>query len=120
MLKNKGLKLALLTGEDTVLLDVIAKRLGIINIIKGEKNKEKGLTQLSKSSQIPLSNICYIGDSDRDAVALKLCGLGIVPQNSTKKAKESASVILQSNGGDGVVHEALEYLIVNDHLSLRE
>ena len=115
VLKNKGLKLALLTGEETALVDAIAKRLGIINIIKGEKNKGKGLTRLSKSLQIPLSNICYIGDSDRDASALKICGLGIVPQDATKKAKDSASVILKTKGGDGVGHEVLEYLIANGY-----
>jgi len=114
--KSNALNLALLTGEDTVLVDVIAKRLGIINIIKGEKDKGKGLTKLSNSLQIPLSNICYIGDSDRDAAALKLCGLGIVPQDATKKAKESAAAVLESKGGDGVVHEALEYLVTNGYL----
>lgn len=114
--KSNALNLALLTGEDTVFVDVIARRLGIINIIKGEKDKGRGLTKLSNSLQIPLSNICYIGDSDRDAAALKLCGLGIVPQDATKKAKESASVVLESKGGDGVVHEALEYLVTNGYL----
>jgi 3-deoxy-D-manno-octulosonate 8-phosphate phosphatase KdsC-like HAD superfamily phosphatase len=59
---------------------------------------------------VPLNNICYIGDSDRDAAALAICGLGIVPQDATKKAKDSASVILKTNGGDGVVHEVIEYL----------
>lgn len=120
VLKDMGLNLALLTGEETAFVDAIAKRLGIINIIKGEKDKCKGLTQLSESSQIPLSNICYIGDSDRDAAALKLCGLGIVPQDATKKAKESASVILKSKGGDSVVHEAIEYLIANGHFSRKQ
>ena len=118
VLKNKGIKLALLTGEDTALVDAMAKRFGITCIIKGEKDKRIGLTKLSDSVQIPLSNVCYIGDSDRDAEALKICGLGIVPQNATKKAKESASLILKANGGEGVVHEALEFLIGNDHLSI--
>jgi YrbI family 3-deoxy-D-manno-octulosonate 8-phosphate phosphatase len=120
VLKNNGIKLALLTGEDTALVEAISKRLGITHIIKGEKDKRNGLTTLSDSLQIPLSNICYIGDSDRDTAALKICGLGFVPQNATKKARESASVILKTNGGDGVVHEALEYLITHDHLSKRE
>lgn len=116
VLKDMGLNLALLTGEETAFVDAIGKRLGIINIIKGEKDKCKGLIQLSESSQIPLSNIFYIGDSDRDASALKLCGLGIVPQDATEKAKESALVILKSKGGEGIVHEVIEYLIENGYL----
>jgi len=114
-LKNKGLNLALITGEDTAFVDTIARRLGITNIIKGAKNKENALTNLSVSSQIPLSNICYIGDADRDANALKLCGLSFVPQDATKKAKEYALVILKSKGGEGVVQEVIEYLTENDY-----
>ena len=119
-LKNKGLRLALITGENTILVDTIAKRLGITNIIKGAKDKEKALKQLSEYTRVPLGNICYIGDADRDVNALKLCGLSIVPQDATKKAKESALAILKSKGGDGVVHEVIEYLIKNGYLKWRQ
>lgn len=116
LLKQKGVNIALLTGEDTPFVDTIAKRLGITNIIKGAKDKEKALKQLSEYTQVPLENICYIGDADRDINALKLCGLSIVPQDATKKAKESALVILKSKGGNGVVYEIIEYLIKNGYL----
>jgi len=115
-LKSKGLKLALLTGEDTAFADTIAKRLGIPNIIKGAKNKEKAVRQLSEDTQVPLGNICYVGDADRDADALILCGIGIVPQDATKKAKESASVVLESSGGNGIIGEVVQYLIEHDCL----
>ncbi len=119
LLKQKGVNIALLTGEDTAFADIIANRLGVTNIIKGAKDKEKALKQLSEYTQVSLRNICYIGDTDRDTNALKLCGLSIVPQDATKKAKESALVILKSKGGDGVVHEVIEYLIGNDYLEWR-
>lgn len=113
---KKGINFALLTGEDTVLVDTIANRLGIYNVVKGAKNKEEGLEKISRSIMVPLENICYIGDADRDANTLKLCGLGVVPRDATDKAKECASIILNTNGGDGVVHEAIEYLIRNDYI----
>lgn len=115
LLKQKGINIALLTGEDTVLVDIIANRLGIKNVIKGCKDKEKGLIQLSKDVKMSLNNTCYIGDSDRDAPAFKICGLSFVPQNATKKAKEFASVILDTKGGDGVVNEIIEYLKENSY-----
>lgn len=120
VLKNNGIHVAFLTGEDTALVDVMAKRFGITQIIKGEKDKKKGLKTISDSLKVPLSNICFIGDSDRDAAALKICGLGIVPKDATKKAQESVSVILNSKGGDGVVHEALEYMVAHGHVSIRD
>ncbi|MDP2923777.1 MAG: HAD hydrolase family protein [Candidatus Omnitrophota bacterium] len=114
-LKNKGLNIALLTGEDSLFVDNIANRLKVTNIIKGAKNKEKALRRLSKSLQISLSDICYVGDSDRDAIALKYCGLGIVPSNASRKARESAQIILKSKGGEGVIQEVLEYLNDNKY-----
>lgn len=103
LLKRKGVNITLLTGEDTVLADIIANRLGVTSIIKGAKDKEKALKKLSECTQVPLENICYIGDTDRDTNALKLCGLSIVPQDATKKVKESALVILKPKDGEGVV-----------------
>ncbi len=119
-LMQNGVNFALLTGEDTVLVDIIANRLGISNVIKGAKNKEKALKQISDCTRVSLENICYIGDADRDVDALKLCGLGVVPQDSTEKAKECASIILNINGGNGVVHGAIEYLVKNGHLELNK
>ncbi len=120
LLKQKGVNIALLTGENTAFVDTIAKRLGITNTIKGAKDKEKALEQLSEDTQVPLGNICYIGDTDRDSNALKICGLSMVPQDATKKAKESALVVLKSKGGEGVVHEVIEYLIENDCLEWKQ
>ncbi len=115
-LQKSGLALALLTGEDTAFVDTIARRFGITNILKGAKDKEKALKQLAGKTQVSLGNICYVGDADRDAGALKLCGLGIVPQDGTKKAKKSALVVLKSKGGEGVIQEVIEYLIENSCL----
>ncbi len=36
------------------------------------------------------------------------------------QAKESAFGILRSKGGDGVVHEVIEYLIENGYLEWRQ
>lgn len=115
-LKKRGVGLVLLTGEKTAIVGTLAKRFGISKVIKGAKDKEKALKQLLRSSQVPLKNICYVGDSDRDAYALRTCGLGIVPQDATKKAKESASVVLKSKGGNGVVHEIIEHLVKNGYI----
>lgn len=119
LLKQNGLNIALLTGEDTMLVDVIANRLGVSNVVKNAKDKEKSLRQISENTMIPLENICYIGDADRDIDALKLCDLSMVPRDATNKAKESASYVLETNGGDGLIQEVKEYLIKNEYIEWR-
>lgn len=75
--KREGLQFALITGEDDILVDQISKRLGIDLVLKGAKDKVKAITELSRQLHVPLREICYIGDSDRDAPALEMVGLGV-------------------------------------------
>jgi len=112
-LRKKGSGFALLTGEDTDLTDSIARKFKIKNIIKGAKNKVRGLLQLSKMTGTPIKNICYIGDSDRDVEGLKLVGISFVPKDATQKAKKASSHVFSLKGGEGVVQELKEYLLKN-------
>ncbi len=97
--------------------EIIAGCPNIANIIKGSKDKENTLKQLSENMKVSLSNICYIGDSDKDAAIRKICNLGIVPQDATNKSKESASVILKIKDDDDVVYEIIDQLVKNKCLN---
>lgn len=106
-----GLKVALVTGEDTPWVQSIVHRLQVEHVIQGAKDKLEAVRSLAKQLKKTLAAICYIGDSDRDAPALAAVGLGIAPANATAKARAAADLVLQSDGGYGVVHEALEYIL---------
>lgn len=105
--RREGLKVVLVTAEDTPWVDFIAKRLEIEEVILGAKDKVKAIRDMSRLFGVPLEQICYIGDSDRDAPALKIAGLGLAPANATTKAKESADKVLENAGGSGAVREAV-------------
>lgn len=108
--KRKALSFALITGENSPIVDVISKRLEIDLVFKNAKDKVKAIEQLSQKSDIPIDEICYIGDSDRDADALAIVGLGLVPADATEKAKNKATKILKSSGGNGAVYEAMQII----------
>jgi D-sedoheptulose 7-phosphate isomerase len=105
-----GLTLALVTGEDTDLVDRIAKRFGVDHVMRGAKDKVSGLQALSSQIGVPLADFCYVGDSDRDAPAFSHVGLGLAPLNATAKAKAAAHRILPRPGGAGAVAEAVTLL----------
>lgn len=115
-LRGRGIKFALLTGEDTALVDKIAKKFKIDNVIKGAKDKADGLIRLSEMTGVPIRNICYLGDSDRDAEGLKLAGMSFTPADATIKAKKAALHIFKLKGGEGLVQELKEYLLENRYL----
>src|SRR5581483_9264598 len=68
--RREGLELALLSGEQTALVGVIARRLEIDTVVAGRKDKEEALRELAASRGVPLHEVCYVADAVRDAGAL--------------------------------------------------
>jgi len=108
--RREGLKVVLVTAEDTPWVNFIAERLEIEDVITGAKNKESAIRELSRKFGIALAQICYVGDSDRDAAAIEVVGLGLAPANATTTAKSSANKILHHAGGAGAVNEAVKLI----------
>lgn len=106
-----GLRVALVTGEETPWVDFLSQRLKVEHVIRGSKDKLKAVQELAATLGVSLDDICYLGDSDRDAPALVAVGLGLAPANATPQAKQAAHIVLNSNGGDGAVYETIKLLL---------
>ena len=110
--RRDGLQVALLTGESSALVDVIARRLAVEVVVAGAKDKQRGLDEICDRLGLQAENVCYVGDADRDAPALASVGLGLAPADASRAAKLAAQKVLTSQGGRGAVSEAL--LLVNE------
>jgi D-sedoheptulose 7-phosphate isomerase len=117
--KQLGLTVALVTGEDTPAVDLVAKRFAVEHVKRGAKEKLVALKELSRELRIPLGQFCYVGDGDRDAPAFAQVGLGLAPSNATWAAKASAHRVLSRSGGGGAVAEGIDILLRSQHSSPR-
>jgi len=108
--RRSGLVVALVTGEDTDLVSRIAQRFDIDHVVRGAKDKTAALKSLSAKLGVGLENFCYVGDSDRDALAFPCVGLSLAPANATAKAKVAAHRVLSRCGGQGAAAEAVALL----------
>jgi len=108
--QREGWQVVLITGEDSPAVDRIAERFKVYRVWRGAKDKAAALDDVAAALDIPLSEMCYIGDSDRDAPALALVGLGLAPANATPRAKQAAHHVLAKAGGAGAVAEAFGLL----------
>jgi len=108
--QREGWQVVLITGEDTPAVDQIAQRFSVEQVVRGAKDKVVALQSLSAQLGIPLSEMCYVGDSDRDAPALSQVGLGLATANATPAAKAAAHRVLSRPGGAGAVAEAVTLL----------
>jgi|TARA_B100001964_G_C14060665_1_gene521247 YrbI family 3-deoxy-D-manno-octulosonate 8-phosphate phosphatase len=108
---RQGFTLAFLTGEDTPLVSVIAKRVDIVHIYRKAKDKSEAMLKLSTDLNVSLKEIMYVGDSLRDADALAMVGLGLAPADADESARKAANKVLEHLGGAGAVNEAVRYVI---------
>jgi D-sedoheptulose 7-phosphate isomerase len=106
--RRAGIQIALVTGEDNPLVDMVAKRVHAQTTLRGAKDKGAAITELAGRLQMPLSRICYVGDADRDAPALAMVGLGLAPSDASLLARGQAARVLSRRGGEGAVAEAVE------------
>ena len=108
---RSGLEVAFVTGEDNDLVDEIAGRFGVEEIVRGAKDKARALRGLARRLGQPLECFCYVGDADRDAPALAMVGLGLAPANASAAALCAAHHQLARCGGNGAVAEAIRWLL---------
>ena len=109
--KQRGLTVALVTGEDGPAVDLIAQRFGIARVVQGAKDKAAALTALASELGVSLDAVCYVGDGDRDAPALSRVGLALAPANGTPAAKAAVDRVLSRAGGAGAIAEAVALLL---------
>lgn len=104
--RREGMRVALLTGESTPLVDAIANRLQVADVVRGSTDKRSALVALCASLGVPLADTCYVGDGVRDADAIASAGLGLAPADASAEARVAADRALVSRGGAGCVAEA--------------
>jgi YrbI family 3-deoxy-D-manno-octulosonate 8-phosphate phosphatase len=105
--RRAGLQVALLSGEATRMVDVVAARLEVELVYSGRRDKPEAIAELAAEADVPLEEVCYVGDGARDAPALQLVGLGLAPADASGPAREAAERVLQAAGGRGAVEEAV-------------
>jgi YrbI family 3-deoxy-D-manno-octulosonate 8-phosphate phosphatase len=109
--RRAGYDFAFVTGEDTPMVDVLAKRFGVTMVFRGAKDKLAALGKIAAEFDAAPGELLYIGDSDRDAPAMEAAGLGVAPRDGAEKAINAADYVTRTIGGSGVLHEVVSKLI---------
>ncbi len=101
-LQERGLQVAMITGDKQETADSIAQEIGIEHVIAGvlPNGKLKALDGLKASGH----KIAFVGDGINDAPALAHADVGIAIGTGTDVAIESADVVLISGDLRGVVN----------------
>lgn len=112
LLREAGIKTAILTSENTEIVKNRAKKIKIDILKQGVKNKLECMQQICLENSISLENVAYIGDDINDLELLNAVPIKACPNNAVKEIKNVQNIIvLESNGGDGAVREFCEIVL---------
>lgn len=111
LLRQAGIKTAILTAEKNPLLQKRADKLKVDFLYTGSKDKLTLLQNLCDELGILISEAAYIGDDRFDIPAIKACGFGCVPSSAFDNIKEHADYVTIRKGGEGAFREMVEMIL---------
>lgn len=114
--KINHLTTAILTGEETAIVERRAVKLKIDYVLQGVRDKLKKMEDLCKSLKINLSEVAYIGDDINDVLLLQKVGFSACPNSAPDYIKDKVDIVLSKKGGEGVFREFVEKLLVDNDL----
>ena len=118
--RRAGLILALISGENSPLVDRYAEKMLIRYVVKGCRDKASALREFTAAAGVKLIETCFIGDDVNDLPAMAIAGLSAAPGNAASVVLERAHFITKSPGGNGAVRELMDALLAARGLTAQE
>ena len=109
ILKNKNIKLLILTSEKNNVVVNRAKKLNI-DIEHGCKDKLTFLKNWAKDNNINKKYLAYVGNDINDLNCMNWVGMPFAPQDAHPHIRNSGARILKTFGGNGVIREVADLL----------
>ncbi len=117
--RKSGMTIALISGENSPLVDRLASKLGIGDVHKDCKDKASALRGFAEKHQLLLQEICFIGDDVNDLSALGIVGLSACPADARPSIQERCQVVTTLGGGNGAVREVVDMLLASGSRAAR-
>ena len=106
-----GLKVAIITGRTSKIVEYRASELGIADIYQGVGNKIATLDELLAKYDYTYENVAYMGDDINDIPAMMRAGYVGITADAVSDIEEFAHFKSRYNGGYGAVREFIETIL---------
>ena len=111
LLKRAGLVTAIITMDQTSLVNIRAAKLGISEIHQGVRDKLAVLKELASKYGIEFEEIAYVGDDVPDLPALRAVGFSAAPANARDPVRKTVRYVCKARGGEGAVREVADLIL---------
>ena len=110
--RKAGITLALVSGEDSPLVDRLATKMSMPDVFKNCKDKAQALRSFAERHKLNLAEVCFMGDDVNDISALEIAGMAAAPANARPVVMQKCQFVTKASGGNGAVRELIDYLLV--------
>ncbi|MDR2339749.1 MAG: HAD family hydrolase [Deltaproteobacteria bacterium] len=110
MLVRSGIRVAVITGRRSRLMEHRAKEVGITELYQNYPDKLDIYLQILEEEGLDPSETAFMGDDIVDLPILVRCGLPICPADAVPEVRRECLYVTPSKGGQGAAREAIEYL----------
>lgn len=112
LLREAGIKTAIITSENTPIVQKRADKLKVDYLSMGNHDKLSYMKTLCADLGIELSEVAYIGDDVNDAELLAAVGYAACPNDAHQDIKKIKNIkVLSQNGGNGAVREFVDIIL---------
>lgn len=105
MMRDDGLKVAIITGEENQMVVKRAEKLKIEEVYLNSRNKIDVATRMLEKLGHDWDELMYVGDDWLDVDLLKKAAFSFAPADAMSWAKEAADYVCERKGGEGVAGE---------------
>lgn len=106
-----GLKVILLTGRKSNVVNRRAEELKITEIYQGVYNKIEVFQKILSNNRVSNEEVAYIGDDLVDLPILREVGFSAAVADAVDEVKKDVDYITKAQGGRGAVREVIELLL---------
>ena len=119
LLHANKIHVAIISGGNDSGIKERAQDLKIKYVYTKVRNKLKKLMSLQKRLNISVLETAYIGDDINDLVVKPSVGILMCPKDAHESFKKKADIILNNNGGQGVVREISDKILRDKKICIK-
>lgn len=105
---KKGLRIAIITGGNSIALRDGLYGLGVKHIFLQSRNKEEVFDTFVEKQGITVDEVLYMGDDIPDYKVMEKAGLATCPADASEEIKSISDYVSVKKGGYGCVRDIIE------------
>ena len=109
--QRAGIRVALITGDDTPITTARAARLSIETVMQGVQDKAAAVAQLIQELGVSPDEVAFVGDDETDLPAFESVGLKVAVADAVESLIAAADVLTEHEGGHGAVREVCDAIL---------